>query len=224
MVTDLEGGSQTESKVASARAGTFMGAWSPRKKHCSTRPPVCWHCGDVPYLRRDCWQEYVAGCMRQSQQGPEKLNWQGEEGTSTSTPTSSFHTQCISDEEWQGPECWGWTEDKPCLGTVNIRASVTSVRPDITPGLLETEQTQLYVLQLKSGETLPVLEPLVELTLRQCPLQIVPSINKESVLGLVVLCTHEISEHLKHCVLWLDEEVSLWHDHDHSNVWWPATI
>jgi hypothetical protein len=78
---------------------------------------------------------------------------------------------------------------------------VTTVRPDITPGLLEIKQTELYVLQLKSGETLPVLEALVELNLGQCPLQIVPSINEKFILGLVVLCTHEIFEHLKHCEL-----------------------
>jgi hypothetical protein len=58
--------------------------------------------------------------------------------------------------------------DRPCLMTIDTGASITIARPDITAGLPETKPSWLYVLQMVSGKTLPVLkEVLVELTLRQ---------------------------------------------------------
>jgi hypothetical protein len=50
--------------------------------------------------------------------------------------------------------------------TINTGASMTTVRPDITTGLLKSQLSQLYVLQIVSGETFPLLkEALVEVTL-----------------------------------------------------------
>jgi hypothetical protein len=88
-------------------------------------------------------------------------------------------------------------------------------RPDITAGLPERELTRLYVLQMISGETLPILmEVLVELTLGQHPLMtwaFVARIADEFILGLDIAQVHCASLDLGHCVLQLGkEEVLLW--------------
>jgi hypothetical protein len=50
----------------------------------------------------------------------------------------------------------GWTQEKPCRVTTDIRASVTVARADIFAGLPERELSRPYVLQTASGETIPV--------------------------------------------------------------------
>jgi hypothetical protein len=52
----------------------------------------------------------------------------------------------------------GWIQDKPCLVTMDTRASVTITRPDITVGLPNREPSQPCILQMVSRETLPVLK------------------------------------------------------------------
>jgi hypothetical protein len=52
----------------------------------------------------------------------------------------------------------GWIGDKPCLVTINIRASVTIARPSITSGFPERKPNQCYILQMASGETLLILK------------------------------------------------------------------
>jgi hypothetical protein len=55
--------------------------------------------------------------------------------------------------------------DKSCCMTIYTGPSLTIIKPDITPGLPEREQTWPYILQMASEETAPVLkEVLVELT------------------------------------------------------------
>jgi hypothetical protein len=58
----------------------------------------------------------------------------------------------------------GWICDKPCNVTIDIRASVTIARPDITTHL--RKMSQLHILQPASRKTTLVLkEVLVDLTL-----------------------------------------------------------
>jgi hypothetical protein len=60
----------------------------------------------------------------------------------------------------------GWVTDKPCSVTIDTRAVVTVVKPDIAAGLPETEPSTKCALQAASGETLPILkEAFVTLTL-----------------------------------------------------------
>jgi hypothetical protein len=63
------------------------------------------------------------------------------------------------------------TRDKSRLVTKDIGIAVTISRPDITEGLPEREMTRLYVPQMTSVETLPVLkEEFAELPLGRSPL------------------------------------------------------
>jgi hypothetical protein len=65
---------------------------------------------------------------------------------------------CLNTEDWIG--------GKTCLVTTDIRESVSITWPDVPAGLPKKKSTQLYVLQMVSGEILPVLkEALVQLTL-----------------------------------------------------------
>jgi hypothetical protein len=52
----------------------------------------------------------------------------------------------------------GWIQYKPCRVTIDSEASVTIVRPDIVAGLLGRKLSRQYVLQIASGETIPVLK------------------------------------------------------------------
>jgi hypothetical protein len=64
----------------------------------------------------------------------------------------------------------GWIGDRPCLVIINTGVPMPTTRPDITAGWPKRNQSQCYVLQIASGETLPILkEALVELTLGQEP-------------------------------------------------------
>jgi hypothetical protein len=65
----------------------------------------------------------------------------------------------------------GQIGDKSCLVTVDTRASVTIARPDIRAGLPQKDPPMKCILQMASGETLPILkEVLVTLTLWWRPL------------------------------------------------------
>jgi hypothetical protein len=105
--------------------------------------------------------------------------------------------------------------DKPCSVTIDTRAAVTVVRPDIAAGLPEREPSTKCALQTTSGETLPILkEAFVTLTLWRRPLGIwvfVADITNELILGLDVLRAHDASVDLGRQMLPLgEEEVSLW--------------
>lgn len=82
---------------------------------------------------------------------------------------------------------------------------MTFARLDIITGLLEREVTQLYVLPMASGETLPILkEMLVELTLGWRPLitwVLITKITDEFILGLDVLHIPDESVDLEPLVL-----------------------
>jgi hypothetical protein len=89
-----------------------------------------------------------------------------DEGASIITLTPSFmlgmstkrSDDCLNTEGWIGDETW--------LVTTEIRESVSITWPDVPAGLPKKKSTQLYVLQMVSGEILPVLkEALVHLTM-----------------------------------------------------------
>jgi hypothetical protein len=115
----------------------------------------------------------------------------------------------------------GWVGAKPCLVTVDTRAYVTVVRPDIAAGWPERQLNQCFKLQTVSEEVLPILKEVfltlnltLTLTLGQRPLKIlvfVASITNEFILGLDILCAYDASVDLGHQTLSLaEEEVSLW--------------
>jgi hypothetical protein len=110
----------------------------------------------------------------------------------------------------------GQIGDKSYLAATDTGSSVTIVRLDITAELPARELTRPYILQIVSGETLPVLkEVLVGLPLEQWPLTtwvFVIRITDEFILGLDVLCAQDASVDLRHRV-WRpgEEEVLLWH-------------
>jgi sulfur transfer complex TusBCD TusB component (DsrH family) len=64
----------------------------------------------------------------------------------------------------------GQTGDKLCLVTIDTGLSVTMARPDITAGLTKSDLIMPYILQIASGDILPILkEALVKLTLGHHP-------------------------------------------------------
>lgn len=64
----------------------------------------------------------------------------------------------------------GQTGDKSCLVTTDTGSSVTMARPDITAGLPKRHLIMLHILQIASGDILPILkEALVKLTLGHRP-------------------------------------------------------
>jgi hypothetical protein len=89
------------------------------------------------------------------------------------------------------------TSDRSRLVTKDTCIAVTIVRPDITEGLPEREMARLYVPQMTSVETLPVLkEEFVELALGPSPLTtwvFVTKIIDEFILGLDALSDRDAS-------------------------------
>ena len=98
--------------------------------------------------------------------------------------------------------------------TIDTGASVTIARPDIVTGNPERRPGRTYVLQTVSGETIPVLEALVELTLGWRALRIwvfVAEVTDELILHLDVLWAYDTSVDLGRNLLRLgQEEVMLW--------------
>jgi hypothetical protein len=69
-----------------------------------------------------------------------------------------------------GLNAMGHIGDKLHLMSIDTGASVTITRPDISAGLPEKEIVWLYIMQMLSGETLPILKQvLMELSLGQHP-------------------------------------------------------
>jgi hypothetical protein len=67
----------------------------------------------------------------------------------------------------------GWIREKPCRVTINTRATVTIVRPDIVAVQPERKPSRPYILQMTFGETIPVLkEARIEVSLGRGPLKI----------------------------------------------------
>jgi hypothetical protein len=93
--------------------------------------------------------------------------------------------------------------DKSCLIHTDTEASVTIAIPDITTGLPERDLTTSYVLQMASGETLPISkEALITLTLGRRPLTtwvFVAKITDKFILDR--MHTHDASMDLRHHVL-----------------------
>jgi hypothetical protein len=74
--------------------------------------------------------------------------------------------------------------------TIDTGASATVARSDIVAGLPERELSQPYVLQTASGETIPVVEAHVELTMGRSALRswvFVADIKDDFILGLDIL-------------------------------------
>jgi hypothetical protein len=93
---------------------------------------------------------------------------------------------------------------------INTGLSMSTARPDITTGMLKRELSQLYVMQMVSGETFRFLkEALVELTLGWHLLWIwvlVADITDEFIMGPDALHAHDISMDLKCHVLQQDDK------------------
>jgi hypothetical protein len=104
----------------------------------------------------------------------------------------------------------GQTGNKPCLVTIDTRASVTTARPNIAAGLPKRKLSIPYILTMASGEILPMLnEALVEMTLGQSSIHIwmfVPEITDKFIPVLDVLCTYDVFMHFRSNVLWLGQE------------------
>jgi hypothetical protein len=108
----------------------------------------------------ETWQE---GLPDRRPTRTQEMSWsQCKEGTSIIILTPLFHTQWSNNSL----NAAGWTGDKPCLMTINTRASVTITRPDITAGLPKRKPSRPYVMQMVSKRTM------VELTRGQSTLQI----------------------------------------------------
>jgi hypothetical protein len=54
----------------------------------------------------------------------------------------------------------GWVGDKPCFVTIDTREAMTLARPEIATSLPERRLSQPHILQMASGETLPILKEL----------------------------------------------------------------
>ena len=98
--------------------------------------------------------------------------------------------------------------------TIDTGASVTIARTDIVAEQTERKPSRAYVLQTASGEMVPVLNVLVELTLgRRAPKiwVFVAEVTDVFILGLDVLRTYDASVDLGCCLLRLgQEEVTFW--------------
>jgi hypothetical protein len=108
-----------------------------------------------------------------------------------------------------------WLQNKICRVSIDAGVPVTTARPEIVAGQPERKPSRLYVLQMASGEIIPILkEALVELTLGRGALKIlvfVAEITDEFILGLDILRACDASVDLGRRILRLDqEEVSLW--------------
>jgi predicted aspartyl protease len=91
----------------------------------------------------------------------------------------------------------GWIQEKPCRVTIDTGAPATVTRPDIVAGLPERELSRPYVLQMASGETIPVVkEARVELTIGRRTLRswvFVADIKDDFILGLDILRAYNAS-------------------------------
>lgn len=106
---------------------------------------------------------------------------------------------------------------KPCRVTTDTEASLTITRPGTVAGHPERKLSQLYVLQMASGETIPVLnEAMVDLTLGWSTVKISVFIAESTevlILGLDVLQANDTSIDLGHYVLCHCRNLK--HSHDH---------
>jgi hypothetical protein len=94
--------------------------------------------------------------------------------------------------------------------TIDTGASATVARPDIVAGLPERELSRPYVLQMASGETIPVVkEACVELTIGQRTLRswvFVADITDNFILGLDILRAYDASVDIGRRVLRLGRD------------------
>lgn len=94
---------------------------------------------------------------------------------------------------------------KPCHEIIGTGASLTIARPYIISQQPERKPSRPYILQMVSGETIPVLkEVLVELTLGQSALKIwvfITEITDELILELDVLRAYDTLLDLGHHVI-----------------------
>jgi hypothetical protein len=133
----------------------------------------------------------------------------------SSPPSPRFTLQVLTNGSDDSLIAEGWIQGRPCRVTIDTGASVTIARPDIAAGQPWRKPSRPYVLQLASGETIPVVKDAqVELTLGRRALKIwvfVAEITDEFILGLDVLRAYDASVDLGRHVLRLGrEEVTLW--------------
>jgi hypothetical protein len=99
------------------------------------------------------------------------------------------------------------TGNKPCLITIDTRASMTTARPNSAAGLPKRKLSIPYILTMASGKIFPMLkEALVDMTLGQNPIHIwmfVPEITDKFIPVLDVLCVYDVFMHFLSNMLWL---------------------
>jgi hypothetical protein len=77
-------------------------------------------------------------------------------GMLVSPPSFPFTLNILTKKSDDNLIAKGWIWDKPYCVTIDTRASVTMARHDIIAGWSKRKPSQLYVLQIASGETIPV--------------------------------------------------------------------
>lgn len=95
----------------------------------------------------------------------EKKNQRSEARWRTPTSPSRFTRNVLAKGINDRLTADGRIQQKPCCVTIDTVVSVTIAMPDIIAGQLERKPSRPYILQTAFGETAPVVQVVLELTL-----------------------------------------------------------
>jgi hypothetical protein len=184
-------------EVIRVRGGTPP---SPTERRRDGRT-LCWRCRKPGLFRMECRQRPHEECqISEARRRPP-----------TSPPSPRRFTLNVLAK---GPEdrliADGWIQEKPCFVTMDAGAFVTVARPDIVVGLPERQPSRQYILQVLSGQTIPIVKKaLVDLNLGQRTLKtrvFVADITDEFILGLDILRAYDASVDVRRHVRRLGQE------------------